>query len=368
MATFQKRTDGKAVTYRVQIRMKGYPPESATFDRLTDAREWASITERAIKERKYFGASRRHTLAELLDKYEADRAAEGKLKVSTKSCLKVWRERWGHELLSAITAERLNDERDHFKNAPAVTPVRRGQAKREPGAYQARERADGTVNRHMRALSAVLGHGVKLGWLALNPSTRSIKLSEPAGRVRFLDDDELPRFLAAVKASGNPALILYVMLSLTTGGRMSEILSLRWPQVDMKRRVITLGNTKNGDPRALPISGEALTILKERAKVRQLHDDRLFPPSDRAKKAEYLNITRPFEAAVKAAGITDFRRHDMRHCAASYLVMAGVDLVSVARILGHRQIQMTMRYSHLASERVVELGDKLASKLEGVGQ
>ena len=245
--------------------MKGYPPESATFDRLTDAREWAAKTETAIKEGKYFGASRKHTLAELLDKYEADRAARGRLSVSTKSCLKVWRERWGHELLSAITAERLNDERDHFKNAPAVTPVRRGPAKKEPGAYQVRDRADGTVNRHMRDLSAALGHGVKLGWLALNPSTRSIKLSEPSGRVRFLDDDELPRFLAA----------------------------------------------------------------------------------------------------VKAAGITDFRRHDMRHCAASYLVMAGVDLVSVARILGHRQIQMTMRYSRLASERVVELGDKLASKLEG---
>jgi integrase len=366
MATIQKRTAGKVSSYRVMIRLKGYPAESATFDRLTDAREWANKTETAMKEGRHFGTSKRHTLADLLDRYEADRTARGRIGTSTKSTLKAWRELWGHELLSAITPERLNDERDRFKNAPAAHAVRSGKARKAAESYQTRERADGTVNRHMRGLSAVLGFGVKLGWLAANPSTRTIKLSEPAGRVRFLDDDELARFMLAVKASGNQDLMLYVVLSLTTGGRMSEILSLRWPQIDLKRRVITLGKTKNGDPRALPISGDALPILKERAKVRQLLDDRLFPPTERALKAQHMNITRPFEAAVKAAGITNFRRHDMRHCAASYLVMAGVDLVSVARILGHRQIQMTLRYSHLASERVVELGDKLAGKLAGL--
>ena len=113
-----------------------------------------------------------------------------------------------------------------------------------------------------------------------------------------------------------------MILSLTTGGRQSEIMSLRWPQIDLVKRTALLGDTKNGESRNLPHSGEALKLLKARSKVRTLDDDRLFPSRPKSKSA-HVELRSPFNNALKAAGISDFRWDDLRHTAASYLTMAG---------------------------------------------
>ncbi len=353
MATIQKRVTGKGTSYRVMVRLKGYAPETATFDRLTDAKEWAKRVEADMKGGRHFGSAKRHTLAELLDRYEAHAALRLKSWESTKARLAFWRGKLGDELLEAIKPARIASLRDEQK----ATPKERGGG----------ERTGSDVNRTLAALSSALGFGVKeLGWLEVNPCAKVSKLPESKGRVRFLDDDELARFMTACRESGNPDLRLAVLLALTTGGRQSEIMGLRWPQIDFKRRIITLGETKNGDARALPLSGEAFGMLQERAKVRQIDDDRVFPPTAQARKSAHIDLRASFEAALKAAAVANFHWHDLRHCAASYLVMAGTDLVSVARVLGHRQLQMTMRYSHLAPGRIVELGDTLAGKLESV--
>lgn len=351
MATIRKRESAKGTSYQVQVRLKGYPTESASFERLTDARAWAAKIEADMKAGRHFGSAKRRTLGELLDRYEKHARPKLKSWEGVKARLDFWREKIGEgELLETLRPERLASIRDELKE----TPKQRGKG--------ARSGAD--VNRTIAALSSALSYGVKeLGWLERNPCERIAKLAESKGRVRFLDDDELPRFLAACRESSNPDLLLAVVLSITTGGRQSEIMGLRWPQIDLKRRLITLGETKNGDARALPLSGEAFDLLKERAKVRSLHDDRLFPPTAAAKKAEHLDLRAPFLSALERAGIKDFHWHDLRHCAASYLVMEGVDLVSVARILGHRQLQMTLRYAHLAPGQIVKHGDMLAARL-----
>jgi integrase len=144
-------------------------------------------------------------------------------------------------------------------------------------------------------------------------------------------------------------------------------MSLRWAQVDFSRKLITLHNTKNGDRRALPLVGEAFTLLQARSKVRNLKDDRIFPPSASAKKAAYIDLRAPWEAALTLAGITDFHWHDLRHTAASYLLMNRVSLVEIAKILGHRTLQMVARYSHLSDEHIVATGEELAARL-GVGK
>lgn len=353
MATIQKRITGNGTSYRVMVRLKGYPPETATFDRLTDAKEWAKKLEADMKSGRHFGSAKRHTLAELLERYETHAAPRLKSWESTKARLVFWRKKLGDELLEALKPARIATLRDELK----ATPKARGEG----------ERTGADVNRTIAALSSALSYGVKeLGWIEANPCKKLSKLPESKGRVRFLDDDELSSFLVACRESTNPDLFIAIQLALTTGGRQSEIMGLHWSQIDFKRRIITLGETKNGDARALPLSGEVFGLLQERAKVRQIDDDRLFPPTMQAKKAEYIDLRASFEAALKAAAIENFHWHDLRHCAASYLVMAGTDLVSVARVLGHRQLQMTMRYSHLAPGRIVELGDTLAGKLESV--
>jgi integrase len=134
-----------------------------------------------------------------------------------------------------------------------------------------------------------------LGWIERNPCERVTKPKEAGGRVRFLSDDELPRLLAAVRASSHTDLLPAVLLALTTGARKGEILGLRWSQIDFKRRAITLhqGETKNNAGRALPLSGEIVELLKARNKVRQIDDDRVFPPPGIARNWNCANRGRP---------------------------------------------------------------------------
>ena len=104
-------------------------------------------------------------------------------------------------------------------------------------------------------------------------------------------------------------------------------------------------------------------LLQKCAKVRRLSDDRIFPPRVIAKKAEYINLDKPWRAALKNACITDFHWHDLRHTAASYLAMSGVSLVEIAKVLGHRTLAMVARYSHLSDGHIVATGEKLAKRL-----
>ena len=378
MATVQKRkNDDGTTSYRVMVRLKGHPTATATFPRLTDAREWGSNTERDMKAGRYFSAAKLKTLGDLFDKYATAAAPRLKSWAGVKSRLDWWREKAGGELLEAITPARIAEWRDEL----LATPKQHGGGKRS-GA---------DVNRTIAALSSAMTHAVKeLGWIERNPCERVTKPKEAGGRVRFLSDDELPRLLAAVRASSHSDLLPAVLLALTTGARKGEIMGLRWSQIDFKRRAITLhqGETKNNAGRALPLSGEIVELLKARNKVRNLKDDRVFPPPADCKE---LELREPWKAALVLAGIdvrqatrkgrskvaandetppvmtSDFRWHDLRHTAASYLTMAGVSAIEVARVLGHKTLAMSLRYSHLAPDRVTELGDKLAARMGVAG-
>lgn len=356
MATIEKRTTSEGTSYRAKVRLRGFPPDTATFERLTDAREWAQRIESEMRAGRYFGQARRHTFNELADDFL--------LLARDRSRLDYWRGVFGSDLLSTITPERIARARDkllagetkNFATPPTGDPEK--DAKR-PKA----KRTGPTANRYLAALSRCLSHGVKLQWLERNPCKLVDKSEESKGRVRFLSDDERIRLLNATRASKNKDLHLAVLLSLCTGARQGEIMSLRWPQIDFSRRVITLHDTKNGDRRALPLVGEAFTLLQDRAKVRTLMDDRVFPPKPRAKKAQCIDLNAPWVVARKTAQLSDFRWHDLRHTAASYLAMEGVSLVEIAKILGHRTLAMVARYSHLSDEHIVKTGEKLAARL-----
>ena len=349
MATIEKRTADGKTTYRVKIRLRGYPSESATFERMSDAKAWAQKIESDMRAGRYFGEAKRHTFGELADKYLADRETMRLRSFSDrKRQVTFWRGVFGDHLLHDVTPARISTERDNLLE--------------EVDADGERRRDGPTVTRYLAALSACLSYGVEsLQWLESNPCRRIKMPSENQGRVRFLSDDERDRLLAACRASADPHLLLAVILSLTTGARQGEVMGLRWTQVDFQRRVITLHETKNGDRRALPLAGEAFTLLLERSKVRSLHDDRVFVIERRQRP--FAAIRPAWEAALEAAGVKDFHWHDIRHTAASYLTMAGVSPTEIARVTGHRTMQMLARYSHLSDEHVVKLGDLLAQRM-----
>ncbi len=363
MATIEKRTtaDGKK-TYRAKVRLRGHPPESATFERRADAKAWASKIETEMREGRHFGKSKRHTFNELVAEYEVEAAKSIRSFSDRKKHLAYWCEVFGTDLLSDITVARIKQERDKLIGEPTRYTTRAtGDAAIDSRRVMG-TRSGPTVNRYLATLSACFKFAVKdKEWMERNPCVRVSREKENEGRVRFLTEEELPRLLAACRP--NADLYLAVVLSLTTGGRQSEIMSLRWPQIDFARRVITLnqGTTKNEDARALPLVGEAFTLLQERAKVRSLKDDRVFPPV--SEKAEGRNLRESWERALRAAEITNFRWHDLRHTAASYLAMDGVSELEIAKILGHRTLAMVARYAHLAPSHIVAVGDKLAARL-----
>lgn len=362
MATIEKRitSDGKT-TYRVKIRLRGFSPETATFDRLTDAKNWAATTETDMKAGRYFGQSKRHTFNDLVAEYKPHAERSIARYHEREAQIDFWAGIFGDDLLNSITPQRIAKERDKLlagetKNwATPATGDPKIDAKR-PKA----KRSGSTVNRYLAALSACFAYGRKeLQWIEKNPVESISKPSENTGRVRFLSDDERVRLLEACRA--NSDLYLAVVLALTTGARQAEIMTLRFAQVDFGRRVIVLMKTKNGETRSIPLVGEAFSLLQERSKVRDMKDDRVFPPVK--EKGDTRSLRTAWEVALKKAAITNFHWHDLRHTAASYLAMSGVSLVEIAKILGHRTMQMVSRYSHLADEHIVSTGERLAARL-----
>ena len=145
-----------------------------------------------------------------------------------------------------------------------------------------------------------------------------------------------------------------------TGMRKENILSLKWNQVDLFRRVITLEHTKNDERLSIPMNDTLMDLFKRLAKVRHINSQYVFfHPNARKKNARgifngkrYYEVKTSFQEALEKAGIEDFRFHDLRHCFASDLVQRGVDLYVVQRLLGHKSQAMTQRYAHLAPENL----------------
>jgi integrase len=207
-------------------------------------------------------------------------------------------------------------------------------------------RSSATVSLYLAALSHVFTIAVnEWQWLDDSPMRKVRKPRKPRGRVRFLSDEEGHSLLAACQASRNPYLYTIMVLALATGARRGELLSLRWPDVDLRRGTLTFHETKNGERRAVPLTGQALTLMCQHVKVRRLDTVLVFPD---ATGRRAVGIREAFEGAVERAGIKDFRFHDLRHTAASYLAMSGASLAEIAEVLGHKTLAMVKRYAHLS--------------------
>ncbi|GAA4400272.1 tyrosine-type recombinase/integrase [Quisquiliibacterium transsilvanicum] len=336
MATIEKRRAGDGIcTYRARVRLKGHPSATATFVRLTDAKRWAQSTEASIRDGRYFktAEAKRHTVAELIDRYEREvLACEPKNAKNTRRNLRWWGARIGPLTLADVTPAVIVE----CRSALLATSTRRK-----------RPMSPATVARYMAALSHALTIAVReWQWLDDSPMRKVSKPREPRGRERFLSEDERQRLLNACKVSSQQWLYAVVVLAISTGMRRGEILTLRWPQVDLKAGRILLHQTKNGSSRAVPLSGVALALIADLAKVRRIDSDLLFFGDDVSKPFALDNHWR---RALEVAKVHDFKFHDLRHTAASYLAMNGASTIEIAAVLGHKTLAMVQRYSHLSS-------------------
>ncbi len=176
-----------------------------------------------------------------------------------------------------------------------------------------------------------------------NPVTFIRKPLTPDGRLRLLSKDEARNLLEICKQSRNEKLYHFVQLLLHTGMRPSEGAGLVWGQVDIDARIIDLTITKT-KPRRVPLTIKAIEILLDIMPEQCNDKEPVFLPakiSATVQRRPNLFFRRAFDNAVKKAKIEDFQMHDFRHTAASYLLMAGVDLRTLAEILGHSTMQIT---------------------------
>jgi len=232
-----------------------------------------------------------------------------------------------HNLLKVFDDKRLNE----------ITPAYIEKYKEIRLSTDNRKPA--TVNREVACLKAIFNYAIKNKKATENP-VRAVKmLKENNTRTRYLSEEEIKRLLAACPKGLRPI----VRTALLTGMRLGEILNQKWEDIDYDRGIILIKNTKSGHPREIPIVAALKKVLSY-----------AFDNSDgihtfcNEQRQPYSSIHSLFDNAVKRAGIVDFRFHDLRHTAASYMVMRGLDLVTIMEILGHSTIKMTMRYAHLS--------------------
>jgi hypothetical protein len=170
---------------------------------------------------------------------------------------------------------------------------------------------------------------------------RKIKLQkENHRRVRYLTDNEEERLLKVLPKIYHPL----VLLALHTGMRKTEQLSLRWEDVDLKQRVITVRDSKTGRSRHIPTNQVVVDTLQ--GVPWMTSNPYVFPGVREGERLK--DLPKDWEDYVEKAGIVNSHWHDLRHTFASRLVMGGVDLYTIKELLGHQNIEMTQRYAHLA--------------------
>ena len=199
-------------------------------------------------------------------------------------------------------------------------------------------------------------------WLENNPFTKIKKLKEPKGRDRYLSDKERSTLLEACKNPPYEHMHLIVIIALSTGARRNEIMNLKWPNTHLDRKQIVLRDTKNREHRVLPLSGYALGLMQEHYNSRRLDTEFVFPSIKGDKPYE---IKKSWEGALKEANVNNFRFHDLRHSAASYLAMNGASLAEIAEVLGHKTLSMVKRYAHLSEAHTSGVVASMNEKIFG---
>lgn len=335
MATIEiRRAQDGTPTFRAKVRLKGFSPEHATFTRKTDAVRWAQSTEAAMREGRYFRTTeaKRRTLAQLLDRYAEEVVPMRPRNACNTRChVAYWRQKIGHLALADAAPSVIVEQR----NALLKGITRRG-----------KPRSHATVVRYLATLSHAFNIAVKdWQWATDNPVAKITKPREARGRERFLSDAERLRLLEACRASASRHLYTVVVLAISTGMRRGEIMNIRWHDVDLTRHAITLRQTKNDTSRSVPLTGLAYQLVTTMARLDHKANDLLFAREDGRAPVE---LSKAWNTALERAAIVDFRFHDLRHTAASYLAMNGATTMEIAAVLGHKTLQMVKRYSHLA--------------------
>lgn len=355
MARIIKRKKKDGWSFTATVRIKGYPSASRTFDTKGEASVWATKTEGDIKARKYNDPrlAMHITFGQAIDRY-----------LDTISSNKALNTHMREKASAARLKEQIGTETPFGSISSSTVAQYRDIRIKKVSAY--------SVRLELALLSHLFTKAKKEWGIPVeNPVLRIDRPAPPRGRTRFLTEEESSKLLEASRKSKNEAFYYYILTLLHTGMRASEAAGLVWNQVDLARRVIYLSDTKNKDPRWVPLTK---LLVEELSKLREITkgEDGTFVflkdrtiESERVKARPGIKFREAFDMLRKRAKLPDIHLHDLRHTAASHLIMSGVDIRTLADILGHRTLQMVQRYTHLLHSHKLDAIDKIGSLGQG---
>ena len=322
MATFRKRSG----SWQALVKKKGFGQIARTFDTKAAAEAWAKVTESEMVRGVFVSKKEAEitTLSEALDRYEREVSSSKKGHRREKTRISLWK---NHPLAKRVLASIRGNDMATYRDD------------RLKAGYSAN-----TVRLELAIISHLFEIARKeWGMEGLTNPVKAIRMpSPPAGRDRRLGPGELEKLLECLSEEMGQV----VRFALETAMRRGEIAGMTWEMVDLKKRTVTLPETKNGQKRIVPLSSVAVTILKERLNTQRI-DGKVWDIGLDA-------ISQDFARACRMAGISGLHFHDLRHEATSRLFEKGFDTMEVSTITGHKTLQMLKRYTHLRAEDLAE--------------
>lgn len=325
--------DERLERYLVEIR---YPDGSRVRKRFRREREalrwWTSETARIDSGECERPLPRNITLGHAISEYRRAKQQHRSYKNFIRPLLDFWEQELPKSMrLAQVTPQIL--ERAKMQRASEVSQA--------------------TANHTLSVLRAVFNWCIRKQLFTSNPVSRVEFFKLRNERVRHLSRKEYDRLL---KAAGSCPRYLSPMIELAvhTGLRRSAVLGLRWDECDLDAQVIRKPDSKNAEPATVPMTDRVVQILSELSR-RRTDSPYVFCHRKGKHAGEPIrSVKKAFSHALAVAKISDFRWHDLRHCTASFLAAGGADVQTIGRILNHKSLRMTLRYSHLTQEFIAK--------------
>lgn len=297
---------------------------------LQEVREKLAEVHNQVRKGDFVANRKRFTFGDLKEKYEEIYTGEAYFENWRKYYLKILQEFFGNVRLFQISPYDL----ERYRKIRKETLTQHG-----------KERSGVSVNREMECLRHLLNKGVEWGMLQTSPFDRfknkkSIFFPEDKGRTRFLSEDEIKRLLEVC-----PEYLGHIVrAALLCGLRKSDLLGLKWENVNLETGTLTFSEgKKRGRKVSKALCSDMIDLLM---RIRKEVSDYIFTFEGKPLK----DCSRSFKSALKRAGISDFRFHDLRRTFASHLAMRGASMKVIQKELNHSSILMTEVYSRLSPE------------------
>jgi len=339
-------------TFSVYRRIKGGNPERVTLGRYPDmtieqARKSAAEINLHIISGKNPAdrlreAKREITLSDLFQEYMERRAAFNRRPDKPQATYRLYLSDWSNRKLSSIKHEEV--DRLHKKIG--------------------RNSGQVTANIVLKLLHVMFNKAINEWriWKGENPAHGIAKFSEQS-RDRFLQSDELPKFFQAVAQEENKTIRDYVLMSLLTGARRSNVLAMRWQDISFDRHEWRIEVTKNGTPQTVALSPEAIEILHHR----KPSDNAIFVFPGSGKSGHLEEPKKGWKRILERAGIDNLRIHDLRRTLGSWQAKTGASLAIIGKSLNHKNQNTTAIYARLDLDPVRDSVNRATSAMMTAG-